>query len=270
MKKMPGAKTGAFRNNQPGTSSVVAIDPLAPLVTLLRFDRQRGDRTRLEPLAARSARRFPRNSRRCRRRCGCSAASILAISLRWRSRARSSMARSVSEEARSARSGWFWFSSCRCCRVSLASLRMSSRQIEQLLAEIFPLPLVHERLFFGRPVVLVLGQRPAAVAVLPCASVLVVAMTRAPRSISPRGWLIARGPAPTDNIRVAGRALRARCLTVQEYGSRFEKRSRAGLAPTRSDAGLGDFDLDPQLDLGEHRVESGIAGAAREGRRWPT
>src|ERR1044071_3782233 len=57
-----------------------------------------------------------------------SASSILLISLRWRSRARSSMARSVSDDARSARSGWFWFSSCRCCRVSLASFRMSSRQ----------------------------------------------------------------------------------------------------------------------------------------------
>ena len=35
------------------------------------------------------------------------ASSILEISLRWRSRARSSMARSLSDEARSARSGWF-------------------------------------------------------------------------------------------------------------------------------------------------------------------
>src|SRR5580693_2288665 len=57
-----------------------------------------------------------------------SAASILAISLRWRSRARNSIARSVSDDARSARSGWFWLSSWRCCSVSLASLRMSSRQ----------------------------------------------------------------------------------------------------------------------------------------------
>src|SRR5438067_171365 len=58
----------------------------------------------------------------------CSAESILAISLRWRSRARSSIARSVSEEARSARSKWFSFSACRWASVSLASLRISSRQ----------------------------------------------------------------------------------------------------------------------------------------------
>jgi hypothetical protein len=39
-----------------------------------------------------------------------SAGWILAISFRRRSRARNSMARSVSEEARPARSGRFWFS----------------------------------------------------------------------------------------------------------------------------------------------------------------
>ena len=83
----------------------------------------------------------------------CSAASILAISLRWRSRARSSMARSVSDEARSARSGWLAFSCCRISRVSRASRRMSFFQVDQLGAEVGFLPFVHERLVFRGDVI---------------------------------------------------------------------------------------------------------------------
>ena len=31
-----------------------------------------------------------------------------------------------------------------------------------------------------------------------------------------------------------------------------------------ADAGLGDFDLDPQLDLAQHGIEAGIAGVSLE------
>jgi hypothetical protein len=53
-----------------------------------------------------------------------------------RSRARSSIARSVSAEARSANSGWFWFSSCKCCSVSCASFRISSFQASKRLTSL--------------------------------------------------------------------------------------------------------------------------------------
>ena len=91
----------------------------------------------------------------------CKAASILAISLRWRSRARSSMARSVSDEARSARSGWFCVLVLQMLEGLLGFLQDFFLPGVQLCAEIVPLPLVHERLFVGRPVGLglVLGPR---------------------------------------------------------------------------------------------------------------
>ena len=82
-----------------------------------------------------------------------SASSILEISLRSRSRVRSSSARSVSSEARSAISGSDRLSSCRCCRVSFEFLEQFDPPAQQLLAEIFELHGVHEGLFFERAIV---------------------------------------------------------------------------------------------------------------------
>ena len=82
-----------------------------------------------------------------------SAASILAISLRWRSRARSSSARSVSDVARSARSACCVDSSC---SPSQRLARLADDLFlpgQQLLAEVHPLALVHERLVLARTVV---------------------------------------------------------------------------------------------------------------------
>ena len=108
------------------------------------------------PGGAKSVRRSPRNSRRCRRRC----APVPRRS--WRSACAGGRARAAHGAIGFRRGpigeiGVVWFSSCRCRRVSLASFRMSSRQASSLARNI-PLPLVHERLFVGRPVRLRLGQ----------------------------------------------------------------------------------------------------------------
>ena len=103
----------------------LAVDALAPFVALLRFDRQRRDRARVEPLEA-------------DRLAGVLAVAVaaildpakcrvdLAISLRWRSRVLSSVARSVSDVARSARSACCVESSCRIASVSRVWRRISS------------------------------------------------------------------------------------------------------------------------------------------------
>ena len=82
-----------------------------------------------------------------------SAASILAMSLRCLSRALSSSARSVSDVARSARSACWIDSSCRPASVSRVWRMISSFQATQLLAEVEPLALVHERLVLGGTIV---------------------------------------------------------------------------------------------------------------------
>jgi hypothetical protein len=74
----------------------------------------------------------------------------LEISLRWRSRVRSSIDQSVSLDARSVRSAsrsesvWSWFS------VPAASRKIASFHCQQLLAEIFLLPRIHERFVVAR------------------------------------------------------------------------------------------------------------------------
>ena len=97
----------------------------------------------------RSARRSPRNSRSCRPRCASARQSIFEISLRSRSRVRSSIERSVSSEARSVRSGSDRLSSLRCCSVSVNFGQQLGPPPQQLLAEILELQRVHE-LFFLR------------------------------------------------------------------------------------------------------------------------
>ena len=155
----PYARKRAIR---PAAASLVAIDALAPLVPLLRLDRERGDRARLEPLERDRLAGLLAIAVGAVVETG-SAASILAISLRWRSRARSSIARSVSEEARSARSGWFSFSACRWAKRLLGLLQDVVLPGEQLLAEILPLALIHEWLFVGRSVGLVPDKAAYAV-----------------------------------------------------------------------------------------------------------
>ena len=91
-----------------------------------------------------------------------SAASILAISLRWRSRALSSSARSVSDVARSAMSA--------CCAEVLVQhvqrLAVLADDLflpgDQLVAEVDAVPLVHERLALGRPVTVRQNDRATA------------------------------------------------------------------------------------------------------------
>ena len=118
----------------------------APRPTASRWGAHRG-------ASSRSARPSPRSTRSEPSSMRASAASILATSLRWRSRARSSSARSVSDVARSARSACWVDSSCSPTSVSRVWRMISSFQATQLLAEVHPLALVHERLVLGWTVV---------------------------------------------------------------------------------------------------------------------
>jgi hypothetical protein len=125
----PGSRIGP--SARPGWLSIVAVDALAAFVALLGLDRQRRDGSGVETAQA------DRLAGLLAIAVGAlldaaSAASILAISLRWRSRVRSSSDRSVSFEARSATSASAWFSSCRFCSVSRLSLRISSFQSRSL------------------------------------------------------------------------------------------------------------------------------------------
>ncbi len=150
--------TDAFRLR---ARSVVAVGAFAALVALLRFEAQGRDRPRFEPAQGRSARRSPRNSRRCRPRCAASASSIFDTSLRSRSRVRSSRERSVSSVARSSRSG--------SARLSSFNMPQGFRRLgqqlrppaQQLLAEIFALRRVHE--FFVRRTDDNLAEAPARI-----------------------------------------------------------------------------------------------------------
>ena len=81
-----------------------------------------------------------------------SAASIFEISLRSRSRVRSSMARSVSSEARSVRSGFSRLSSLRCRSVSGRIGEQLGAPAQQLLPEVLELQRVHELFVIGRTV----------------------------------------------------------------------------------------------------------------------
>ena len=176
--------------------------------------------------------------------------------------------------------------------MSLASFRMSSRQIDELLAEILLLPLVHERLFLGRPVdlVLVLGLpfravggmdavmpvEAIAVAVLTVVAVLAIQCCRCvpftaftplipflffistpPYSNEPpcsRGELIVAPPG-------AGQARNNGSRICGKIGA-FRRRR-----PLPRRAHLGDFDLQAKLDLGQHRIEPVVAGGvAKVGR----
>ena len=81
------------------------------------------------------------------------AASILAISLRWRSRALSSSARSVSEVARSAISACWAEFVLQVLQRLLGGAHDLVAPVQQLAAEIGPLALAHERLVLRWPIV---------------------------------------------------------------------------------------------------------------------
>ena len=112
-------------------ASIVAVHPLAALVTLLRLYRERSDRASFEPferdrLADLLAVAVGAVIKPLQRSVDLGDQLTLAV-------ARAQLnARSVSEDARSAKSAWFWFSSWRCCSVSLATLRISPLQASSL------------------------------------------------------------------------------------------------------------------------------------------
>src|SRR5262245_35406682 len=51
---------------------------------------------------------------------------------------------------------------------------------------------------------------------------------------------------------------------VRSQNSRPEDQTSDRERGSAPGADLGDFDLDPELDLGQHRVEAGVAGAVPE------
>src|SRR3954468_6258930 len=154
-----GALERALRRRpQPGAlASLVAIDALAPFVTLLRLDREGRDRARFEPLER-------------DRLAGLLAIAVGAVIKAGDRRIdlRDQLALSV---ARPQFDGTIRFGRRAVGKIGMVfalGLEMRQRLLrlfqdlflpaEQLVAEILPLALIHERLFVGRSVGLVLVQ----------------------------------------------------------------------------------------------------------------
>src|SRR5689334_9878819 len=131
--------------------SIVAIDPLAPLVTLLRLDRQGGDRAGLEPLDR-------------DRLAGLLAIAVGAVldALQRRVDLGDQLALAVARAKLDRAVGLRGGAVGEVGMVLVLVLKMLERLLgflqdvlaprEQLAAEVLPLALVHERLFLGRPV----------------------------------------------------------------------------------------------------------------------
>src|SRR5262249_9469190 len=144
------------------SASLVAIDPLAPLVTFLRLDRERGDGARLEPLE--------RN-----RLAGLLAIAVGAVLEAGERRvdlgdqlalavARPPPDRPVGLRGRAARKVRVIFLLCPEMGPRLFFLFLDLLPPrEQLLAEVLPLALIHEGLFVGRSVGLGLVEYSGAI-----------------------------------------------------------------------------------------------------------
>src|SRR5215510_9457795 len=135
-------------------ASVVLVDALAPLVPLLCLDRQRGDRARLQPLerdrlaglfAIAVGAVFDAGERLL------DLGNQLALAI-----ARSQFDRPVGLGRRTiSQVGMILIFILQVLQSFLCLLQNIVLPVEQLLAEVLPLAIVHERLFVGWPVVLV-------------------------------------------------------------------------------------------------------------------
>ena len=130
--------------------------------------------------------------------------------------------------------------------------------VEQLLAEILPLALVHERLFVGRPIVLVLSRLACPFLPPTCRSVLLVrrhgfpALNRRLPSPPARAASLYSGRRDMDNNGIMTPGRRGATRPAAGTGGNCGRDS----GPAQRAGHLGDFDLDPQLDLGQHAVEA--------------
>src|SRR5262245_47759899 len=150
------ARAAAFLHlsGAPGGSSVVLVDALTPLVPLLRLDRQRRDRARLEPL----------ERDRLAGLLAIAVGTVLETGERFVDLG-DQLALAIAGAQLDRPVGLGWGPVGEVGMILILILKMLQRllrflqdilfPVEQLLAEVLPLPLVHEGLLVGRPVVLV-------------------------------------------------------------------------------------------------------------------
>src|SRR4030081_2181980 len=121
---------------------------------------------------------------------------------------------------------------------------------QQLIAEILPLAVIHERLFFSRPVVFFFVRAHALHS---------VHLTNSPCEPGSRGRLI---PTTSGRDNWAGEEL-------EGGGNELRRPRQAGPGARRSGGRthLGELDLDPELYFGQNPVEVRIAGKILEARR---
>ncbi len=161
---------------------------------------------------------------------------------------------------------------------------MSSRQIASFWTEILPLPLVHERLFLARPVILalVLGRRSVgsmdavmavvsiAVAVLAVMAIVPVRTVMAIYVLDPLLILHFDPPYSKRASLLAGRAYRAPPGAGQARNNGSPLFGKIGGLWATGRAHFGDLDRQPGSRSRPAPNRAGRRRSCRKGRPWPT
>src|SRR5467141_1243935 len=238
-----------------GRTLLVAIDLLAFLVALLRLHRERRDRARLQPLqrdrlAGLLAIAVAVVLDALQRRVDLGDQLALAVAGAQFDRAVGLRRRAVGEIGM-------------IDVLFLQGLQRDPRFPEDLVlprqqlgAKIIALAVVHERLFFGGSIISQLFQ------------VQPVCDARRPKSLGPRAPYIAVSRDRQYRLQPGscGRQKFPPAEPVRDWGAPgyYGQNRRAIELPALELPGLGEFDFDPQLDLGQDRVKAGVAGRGFE------